>query len=413
MKRYLFSIFARVFLAGSGFLVFIVSARLFGAEGRGVISYGVSLFAFSSIVFSFSLGKTFIAATSQKNDLKTAYIYSFLVLNFLASVCASLFGILFWCFSESAQSILTFHELLAFSIMPFFFVWSFNGSSFFAAFLKTTRQEVIIFFSRLLLVLMLAVYLYFKLFDVRLFVLAYSLILVFGVICEQIYLVLSIRGTEKFISKAFLGQSFRKTFWPHLDFLSFNAYPLILIVMSGVFLSKAALGRANFSIQLINFVFLLSTTANIRLSSYISDVGIRQRSQQFVRLFKITFAASVALVLMIYLVLPFLTKFPYFTSFDGIEKLFLYISFSVPGYMLYQFLNPIWLEASNIKLSAKACFANLIVSMLLLPFFVMSFGELGIVLSFSLFHVILLFSQWYMFKRSIYINEGAIKFRID
>ncbi|AZZ36573.1 hypothetical protein CIK05_07150 [Bdellovibrio sp. qaytius] len=409
----MFSIFARVFLAGSGFLVFIVSARLFGAEGRGVISYGVSLFAFSSIIFSFSLGKTFIAATSQKNDLKSAYIFSFLALNFLASVCASLFGVLFWCLSESAQSILTFHELLAFSIMPFFFVWSFNGTSFFAAFLKTTRQEIIIFFSRLLLVIMLGIYLYFKLVDVRSFIFAYSLILVFGVMCEQIYLFFNIKGHDRFISREFLAESFRKTFWPHLDFLSFNAFPLILIVMSGVFLSKAALGRANFSIQLINFVFLLSTTANIRLSAYISDVGIRQRSQQFIKLLKITFAASLALVLMIYIALPMMTRLSFFSSFDGIEKLFLWISISVPGYMLYQFLNPIWLEASNMQWTAKSSFVNLVINMLLLPFLVTYYGELGIVLSFSLFHVVLLVVQWLMFRRLVHVNDGAIKFKIQ
>ena len=65
MHKYLFSLFVRLFVALSGFAVFIVTSRLFGAEGRGIIGLGTSLVSVFALLFSLNLGRVFLSEVKR------------------------------------------------------------------------------------------------------------------------------------------------------------------------------------------------------------------------------------------------------------------------------------------------------------------------------------------------------------
>lgn len=398
MKKYFFSIVVRGLLAFSGLMVFLVSAKLFGSEGRGIISYGTSIFATLGLFFSFNFGRTFLVETYKREDLKHDSLLSYLVLNLYAFILTCVIGLIFWASSQSAQKILDFKILISLAITSVYYVWNINGNSIFAAFLKTPLQETVILVTRFVMLAFLIVFLFLDIEDLGRFVLYYSIILSGGVLLEIAFLLYIVKPRFELFSRKKLINTFFKSMLPHLDFLSFNSYPLMLVVISGWFLEKAEIGRVNFALQVINLIFLLSTTANIRVSAYMSDVGIAERKTQFNKLFKGTLLLSLLAIGIVYCLLKFMTKTSYFGSFDGASNLFLIVSLSVPGYMMYQFFNPIWLERKVVKQSAWLNTFFLFLTLIISPYFLRHFGEIGMACLFSIFHIFLLISQLILYK---------------
>lgn len=398
MKKYFFSILVRGLLAFSGLMVFLVSAKLFGSEGRGIISYGGSIFATLGLFFSFNFGRTFLVETHKRELLKHNYLLSYLVLNLYAFILTFVIGLLFWATSESAQKILDIKILLSLSITSVYYVWNINGNSIFAAFLKTHLQETVILVTRFIMLSFLIIFLFLDIKDLGRFVFFYAAILSGGVLFEIAFLLYVVKPRYELFSRKELTKTFFKSFVPHLDFLAFNSYPLMLVVISGWYLEKAEIGRVNFALQVINLIFLLSTTANIRVSAYMSDVGIAQRQSQFNKLFKATLLLSMLAVVFVFFLLKILTKTSYFGSFDGASQLFLIVSLSVPGYMMYQFFNPIWLEKKVVKQSGYLNLFFLVSTLLISPYFLRQWGEIGMACLFSVFHVFLLISQLILYK---------------
>lgn len=398
MKKYFFSILVRGLLAFSGLMVFLVSAKLFGSEGRGIISYGGSIFATLGLFFSFNFGRTFLVETYKREDLKEKYLLSYLVLNMYAFILTCIIGLLFWAGSQSAQKILDLKILISLSITSIYYVWNINGNSIFAAFLKTPLQETVILVTRFVMLAFLVMFLFLDIADLGRFVFFYAAILSLGVLFEIGFLIYVVRPRFELFSRSDLLSTLYKSLLPHLDFLAFNSYPLMLVVISGWYLEKAEIGRVNFALQVINLIFLLSTTANIRVSAYMSDVGIAERQSQFNKLFKGTLFLSLLAVGAVYYLLKILTKTSYFGSFDGANNLFLIVSLSVPGYMMYQFFNPIWLEKKVVKQSAWLNTFFLFLTLCISPYFLKNFGENGMACLFSIFHVFLLISQLILYK---------------
>jgi len=391
----------RGFIAASGFLVFLVSAKLFGADGRGVISYGTSIFATFGLFFSLNLGRTFVGKTSQNESLKKDFIFTFMLLNIGAIILTSLLGYCFWNFSLSAHEHLSAHMLIPFLATSIFYVWNVNGNLFFASFQRTHEQEIIILITRFALVSFLILFTVIDVKNLFYFICFYSLILSLGSVSEFILLLRIVGRKHHFPNWKNLKTILQETIWPHLDFLSFNLYPLLLVLIAGKYLETAKIGRINFAIQIINLIFLLSTTANIRVNAYVSNFGFRTKLEQIKKLFWWTFFVSTVASLLALLVLSQLSTTSYLGSFDGVATLFGIAIFSIPGYMAYQFLNPILLEMKRIKESAYINLFNSFIVIILSPFLIEFYNEIGSMVLFALFHIGLLFGQYFVFLRYI------------
>lgn len=401
MKKYLFSIFVRGVLALSGFLVFLVSAKLFGAEGRGIISYGISIFAAIGLIFSWSLGRAFVAGTNQNIELKKQLIGPFLALQFFSIVVTAFAGVLFWSLSEVAQSFLSFEQIIFLSLTSLYYVWSLTGQFFYGSFVKNFQQEIIIFFGRMCLIGFLVLFYFSGSQDLTFFIGAFSCISAVTVIVEILYFLRIASVEKKHFNLKKLINLLSSSKWPHIDFLSFNLYPLVLLVIAGWFVQKSSIGRASFAIQIINLIFLFATTANIRISAYVADVGFRNRMSQIKKLFFGTIAVSIFSVLIISFVLKIMTEMNEFSTFSGVSGLFLLGALSIPGYIAYQFFNPIWLEMGKIKESAILNLANFLISLALTPILLKNQSERGILILFAFFHLGLLAVQLHLYKKHV------------
>lgn len=400
MKRYLFSIFTRLFIAGSSFLVFLVSASLFGASGRGIISYGTSLFAFFGLIFCFNLGRSFLAETSQNETLKKELMSDYLNLNLISMALTCFVAFSFWFFSHSAREILDIKIMISLIVSSVFYVWSINSTSIFAVFQETHTQEKFFLYTRGILCAVLGIFYWFKIYKISYFVGLYSIVLGGGATFEIIYLYKKLNLKLQLLSFKRLKEIIKVSFWPHLDYLAFNLFPLILILISGKFLEKQEIGRISFAMQFVNVIFLLSTVANVRISSYVSVVGFAARKALIKKLFLLTIFISYLLALVMYYILIYITEKTHFSTFDGTAELFLFTLFSIPGFVIYQFVSPVWLEIGFIKRSAIANLGAIIL-VSIISFFTLSQGSSQFaMINFSLFYIAIMCSQFYLLKTS-------------
>lgn len=409
LRAYLLSIFTRVFLALSGFLVFLLTAHLYGADGRGTIAYGTSLFASVGILLSLSIGRVFIGKTLQDDLLKKSILPHFLVFNIAISLISSVVGFAYWFFSDSAQNILDIKQVLWFSLLSFYYVWFHNGHPFFSAFSQTKLQDSIIIFTRILLLVFLLLFWFVDIKDITIFIVGYAVVLSGGAIVEMFILKSTIGVNMSLHSSLSQWKSILKlSWWPHIDYIAFNIFPLIIMVLSATTLTKADLGKSNFAMQIISLVFLLSTTANLRIAAYIANFGFEKKKDQISKLLWYTFGASLFSSIIIFVILLEAKHFNFFTSFTGFADLFLILSFSIPGYLSYQFLNPIWIEMNQLKKSALMNTAAFLLCLALLPFMLDNWGVRGLAMIISFFYTLVLICNliiWY--SRSVRLRRSS------
>jgi hypothetical protein len=377
---------------------------LFGAEGRGIISYGTSIFFFFALLLSFNLGRGFIVQTERSDELRQQYLRTFFLLNIFCILLTCIFGLGFYFSSESAHQFLTLAQLLPLLITSIYYVWSINGNTIFAAVQLTTKQEKVIIITRAVLVMFLVVFYFSGIRSLETFLWCYSVILSGGVVFEWFLLRRYLSGHSKLLDWESLKSLLKQSMWPHVDYVAFNIFGIILILISALYLDKSAVGRVNFTFQFLNIIFLLSTTASLRIKLYVSTVGFGERLVKIKKLLVATLAASLVAACAVIPIMQFLTTHNLLSSFSEVDELYKIAIFSIPGLVAYQFLYPLWLESKLIKLSATANLLSLFASCALSPLIIDRYGERGTVACFSLFHVFVLAGQLYvywLFKRNM------------
>lgn len=406
MKKYFFSIAVRAFLALSGFITFLVTAKLFGAEGRGVISYGTSVFAFIGLFFSLNLGRAFVDKTKLSEELKKNLLPTYFHANLILTVISVILGLVFCYLSDGAQKIIKPSHVIPLALTSFFYVWSINGSYFYASFLRNIYQEFTIATTRFILVIFLLIYYIFG-HNFEYFLYGYCLLLFFSTILEMVVL-LYVTNTNVLTKFSHLRELLTTNIFAiHLDYLFFNTFPLLLIIISGYVIEKSEIGRINFVFQLCNLIYLLSTTANIKINSYISHVEYEERVVQIKKLFIATISLSIFAGVIVYGFLSSNYVNERISGFAHSQGLFLITLFSLPGYVLYQFLSPYWLEK---RLSYVSCITNAI-AFLLFAFayyqYLPDYKSLAVAYAYSGFYVAVFFFQLAMY---IWFRKKSAKY---
>ncbi len=233
MKNYFFTLFVRFFVAFSGFFVFIISSKLYGAEGRGVIGFGTSIVSLFGLLLSFNLGRSFLFETKSNENLKQKLLPNYLAIHYLLIIAGIFISALFWYFNANARVIIDSKAMMAFLILVPFYLWSVNGSSIYATLNKTTKQDFVIFFQRVILVVVTLLIFKLNIQDIRVFLFIYALVLFLGTVTEMGFLGSPLKGFSQIHN---IGRYISDSKYVHVDYLAFNLYPLILMVFFGLFL---------------------------------------------------------------------------------------------------------------------------------------------------------------------------------
>jgi len=137
----------------------------------------------------------------------------------------------------------------------------------------------------------------------------------------------------------------------------------------------------------------------LRVSAYVSSEGFRAKIAQLKKLFYWTLALSCIGSSVIYLGLHFLVRTPHLMSFEGVADLFAIAALSIPGYLIYQFFNPIWLELKKIRESAILNVINFALALSISPYILQRYQENGGLYLFSFFHLGLFTAQMILYWR--------------
>ena len=327
MKNYIFSLFTRFFIAFTGFLIFIVSARIYGSEGRGLIAYGNTQISIFATIFSLSTGRMFLIETAKNNNLKEKLLSSYIFFNIILIFLSIFSAFLYWHLLPPPEEIINEHDFIYFLTITPYYLWSINGTVIFAVMNQTHLQEKIILYTRTLLIIALIFLLYTPP-EINNFIFTTNSILGGSALFEMLILTKPVKThiTYKEITK--LVTQIKKTIWPHLDYIAFNTFPLILLLITGFYLSLPEVGRLNFTIQLVNFIFLISVVASIRIKTYVSSDGSLFHLDKIKKLLAITIGLSLTSSLIVFLTLQSNTFYLFFPDFNNLHTSFL-VSFFI------------------------------------------------------------------------------------
>ena len=352
MKNYLFTLFVRFFVSISGVIIFVVTSKIFGASGRGLISYGSALVSIFGLLYSFNLGRTYLFETKKNEKLKRSSLSSLLHCNYVLMLVSVISAFLFWHLNTRAKEILDLNSLMIFLTLVPFYLWSVNGSIVFASLNITKKQDLIILMSRILLIILALCAYKFNTFDIKTFLFFYSAILTLGVAAEIIALRKEAKEGRKMSPKHFIGQ-IRKSMFIHADYLTINTFSLVLTLISAIKMNLTELGNFNFIIQIVNFIYILGIVASLKIKSYVSFQGIIQNSTAVKKLLIYSLAVSLLFIVLVFFSLDSYYFKSNFVTFEKSSLYFLIACFSIPGFIAYQFIHPAVLEFNLVNFVAK------------------------------------------------------------
>jgi len=398
MRSYLFTLFVRFFVSISGVIIFLVTSKIFGASGRGLISYGSALASIFGLLYSLNLGRSFLFETKKNEELKRSTLSNLLYCNYLLILASVISAIAFWHFNSNAKEILDFNLLMYFLLLIPFYLWAVNGNIFFASFNITKKQDLIILTSRILLIFLALITYKFNFVDIKTFLFFYSAILACSVVAEIIALRKEVNGNFRITLKYFINLT-SKSSLIHVDFLTINIFSLVLTLIAASKMSLPELGNFNFTIQILNFIYILAIVASLKIKTYVSYLGIIQNYTAVKKLLTFTLLVSFLFVLIIFFSLDSNYFKTNFVTFDKASFYFFVACFSIPGFIAYQFIHPGVLEFDLVKLAAKGhSFIFIFCAIFSYPL-ISHFKTLGAILAYTIFHLFILFFEIYLFKK--------------
>lgn len=398
MKKYLFSLFIRFVIALSGLTVFLISLKLFGFAGRGIMAYGMSIFSTFGILLSFNLGRAFLRNIQENHIATINLLNQVLLMNLFFMLVCGVVSILFWLAADSAQSNILIKTFFIYSLIIPYCIWSINGPVIFASIQRTFHQDLVILITRIVLIIFGVLFLYLKIDSLNLFIFIYCLILSGGALLEMLILYDFRINFFKILNKNDGLKILRDSIPGHLDFIAFNLYPALLILIAGISLDKDEIGEINYVIQMINLIFIFGFVASLKVKSYTAVVGFRNRLHQIVKLMLFTTAISIVTFLCVDLVISYGALDYFNPDLHKLRKLYLITGIAIFGYIMYQFSYPIILESGLIKQFSKLNWINLVIlvcaSFILIP----KLGQQSVVLFFSIFHVLFIITSIYILR---------------
>lgn len=390
------SFLSRILLASSGFVVFLVTASLYGAQGRGVISYGNALFALFAHSLSFNIGRSYLTSLGKKHDEGLEQLKVAIRLNFLLTALAIFSGLGFWLFSSSAKEILSPMAVILFSMTTLSHIWIANGSFFYSASGNYKLQDRTILLSRSVLILLSAVfYILSKAEHISLtkFVFLYCV----SIMCISVWEVFKLTSTIKFNFSIPSGELYRfkslikSSFLTHIENMTIQVFPLLVTIIAGKLIHLKDIGIFNFLIQVLGILFLGANIAGVRVvDSLITKTN--KKNNLYDTIIKVS-----AVQVGIFVLILCLFYFDFFKKinddFSDLTELFLLSSIAVVGYTLYTIVNPLVLFRNLVFFSATNNMIIFILSSISAFYLIQLYYLNGLVIAYVLFFSLIGLSQ--------------------
>lgn len=408
LKKVGLTVFVKFFQLAVGMLLLIVSAKIFGPEGRGVIA-GANAMAMTFATFGgMSIGRVvvFHIAKSEKSAKEFLKEYFFSILSFCGffSIIIYCFAIFLWFnFPEFWGKLPSKFLLLAFFNIPIL-LWSAYSNNLFASLDCLLQKNIITLVT--IIVYSIVAYLgiqYFKISLVSFFIIMNASIALIGIV-EILYLWRSLRF-KIMIDFTIILKLLKDGAKMHMDTIAGTMMSSINILVINYFLLPKDVGIYQLAQKLAEFILVIPMMFGLQFNYEISNLG---PDEALIKHKKYYIGVSVALCLLCFasyysapLLVQLVASEKFHASIEILQLLLLSVIFNSFCFLF----QPQWAGRGYFKLmSAMTVVLGLIgagSSYLLIS----EYGLIGAAYSRNLVYMVAgvgnMFAFWYFFKRAI------------
>ncbi|WP_341842510.1 oligosaccharide flippase family protein [Chitinophaga caseinilytica] len=262
LKKISFTVLTNVLNQFLLFIIFLFSAKLFGPEGRGVISSLVATMTLVGAITGLSTGRIIMNEIATDGQSPEAYLKKelshYLSLSLLSTLAGYLALMVIYCFFPGFFGEVAPLHIGIMAISLPYYVWSSYSSYFFSTIGIITLQNKIIVVTKFLFMIVLAALYLTNALTLTCFLSLFSLFNLLNLLLDQYYIRKSvrfdiiIRPDWKRISRIA-----RQSLNIHLDTIGYILYSSMTIVVLNIYMELKDVGLFNFAAQLISILIVV------------------------------------------------------------------------------------------------------------------------------------------------------------
>jgi len=403
----LFTTVTRLLAMIASFLVLLISARFFGAEGRGMVAATVSFANLVGTLGSLSIGRVVIFRIVQAGTGPRVYYRRALT---------TILGIFLGLSAVSAAVALVVVRLrpavvggisgqlltLAFVMVPYF-AWTQVGSQLFASLDLLLRQNVVLLANRALLLVVSVVLLAGPGLSLPQFVGVLTLFNVGGVALECLVLLAAVAPEWRW-DRSVGKELIRDGLQLHIDTVGGFAIASANVLILNYFLSPRDVGVYEMAAALVGIFTLLPSVVQLRINTAIAqggvDVAWPVQRRLIHRTLLVIVAGAIASLVVVPLGLRWLGR-----GYEASIPIFALLLLTVPGNALATLMGPQWISRGYLRTASFLTVATGAIGLTLSIVVVPRLGVRGVVLSSVFAYVVALLFNLGFYR---FVNRRAI-----
>lgn len=258
------------------FIIFLLSAKMFGPEGRGVVSSLVASVTLIGSFFGFSIGRIVMNEVLKHGVPPEVYLqnnyanyFAILILSTIASILCTISLLVF--FPGFFGEISFVYIAIIFLGLPYY-VWSSYSIYFYSIIGKTLIQNKITIIVKFIFLALLGGLFFLNMLTLKAFIWLFSFINLLQFFTDQFYLRKRIKYNLK-VNRREIVLLFKKSTMIHIDTVGYILYSSLVVVILNIYLPVKDVGYFNFAAQLISIILVVPTIVSQFLNAEIAKLG--------------------------------------------------------------------------------------------------------------------------------------------
>jgi len=347
----IYTTLTRVLAMAASFLVLLISARAFGAEGRGTVAATVSLATLIGTLGSLSVGRVIIfrivQAGMHPQDYHRRALSTILGVFLALSVLSAIAAMVIVRFRPGLVGGLTAPYLFMAVLMVPYFAWAQLGSQLFASLDLLTRQNVILLVNRAMLLLVAVILIAGPGLTLLQFVGVLTLFNLGGVAAECVLLLRSVRPHWRW-DAGVSREVIRDGLLLHIDTVGGFVLASSNVLVLNYFLSPSDVGVYEMASTLIGIFALLPLVVQLRINTIIARDGVdgawTTQRRLIHRTLLVVAAGALASLVVVPLGLRWLGR-----GYEASITVYSLLLLTLPGNALAMLMGPQWIARGYLR----------------------------------------------------------------
>lgn len=347
----IYTTLTRVLAMAASFLVLLISARAFGAEGRGTVAATVSLATLIGTLGSLSVGRVIIfrivQAGMHPQDYHRRALSTILGVFLALSVLSAIAAMVIVRFRPGLVGGLTAPYLFMAVLMVPYFAWAQLGSQLFASLDLLTRQNVILLVNRAMLLLVAVILIAGPGLTLLQFVGVLTLFNLGGVAAECVLLLRSVRPHWRW-DAGVSREVIRDGLLLHIDTVGGFVLASTNVLVLNYFLSPSDVGVYEMASTLIGIFALLPLVVQLRINTIIARDGVdgawTTQRRLIHRTLLVVAAGALASLVVVPLGLRWLGR-----GYEASITVYSLLLLTLPGNALAMLMGPQWIARGYLR----------------------------------------------------------------